>query len=174
MNPRFALAWKLQLIALLVVSVLAGCLVWSMIGVFFPEAPIFLAFPVGLFATYFLAKWLGKITHFIINAFVYRGDFKQMYDDAVEVEAERYGNVQVESADAYPLIDIEVIDKSEVIGRYLDADIFDWLILLGQDGVKYKFTFEGTMNPQIDDTRRIPNDCFMLPPGILYKLQGPA
>lgn len=71
--------------------------------------------------------------------------------------------------------DVDVIERSESTSSYKDSPIYKWLIVRGADGVVKKFEFDGIINlagMKPTDTLKIPENAFVLQPGIIYKFIG--
>lgn len=58
------------------------------------------------------------------------------------------------------------------VGKFMDHDIFEWIDIVDTAGTKYRCFFTGTMNLSSGKTFTIPAKSFVLPPGIIYQVEG--
>lgn len=68
---------------------------------------------------------------------------------------------------------IDIVEKAEKSNsKYKDFPIYDWVMVKWIDGNIRKFVFDGVVNLDGDPTKKLilPQNSFVLGPGIIYKL----
>ena len=120
---------------------------------------------ISQFIKYMALQYLRAI-HYPNNPQGFIDDTMAAYEYYDELDRqEQNGSPVSESGEVI----LEVIETSNPpIAMFMDAPIFEWISVKGHDGNPYKFTFFSTMDIK-NNPRRIPEDCIMLLPGILYQ-----
>lgn len=158
-----------QFIASIANIFVAGFLASRMVPWVLPDIDTILTVLVAMPIAYILYQWANNISLALINMVVYRGRFDLAVDDARTALGEA-GVIQDDDT-VSQVVNIKVIAHSMTpIAKFMDGDIFEWIDVVGNDGVTHRMLFEGTMDMRFG-LDSIPDGCVMLPPGILYKLK---
>jgi hypothetical protein len=111
-------------------------------------------------ATRLLQAFLNWVAFMHLVKKVYGGDMEALIRDMKTLSAATVTPVNEP-------ITITVTDTSEnVVGRFKDTDILEWISIETPDGPK-KMYFEGTM--EFDEHHQVPVGAIMIPPGIIYQ-----
>ncbi len=175
-EPRMQRAMKYQFVAMILNSFLASGIVFMLIWGMLPDSSDWVRIPLLMVGTYFVVGWLNQISLFLLNLIIYQGNFQEMAREAEHAAAVINGHAppSIDKSQAIINLDLQIVDRPDnPIGRFMDADIFEWLHIKGTDGKLYRFMFEGTLDMTKGLPNQIPQDCLLLPPGILYKLKSP-
>lgn len=90
-------------------------------------------------------------------------------DDEVDDEIDEEVETQIRE------FSLNIVDKSEVIGRFQDTDIHEWIDLKAFDGTIYRAHWDGTQEISPDKTiaLALANNCFAIAPGLIYCIHEP-
>jgi hypothetical protein len=157
---KFVLAQFISIICNIIATV-------TVIGIFINNYA-YESFLLNVIASIFLGFIVSNIFNltglFIINKFLYKGDVEEMVDDIRNIQ-EGKQTEQIIS------VEITIVERSPYpIARYMDADIYEWIIVRAADGTLLKYNFDGTMNTA--EAVTIESDCFIIEPGIVYRKAG--
>ena len=141
----------------------------------------------AVFCSWTISSVLNWCTSTLLSYIIYRGDWHAVYDDAEQ--AGRYFDAQIDAERAARIneqemleqqehehdteqdrYEVEIVNKPErAIGVYLDSEIYEWLELKTSEGPALRFEFIGTLTYRDGDTVTVPDNCVLLPPGLLYQ-----
>src|SRR5271168_589860 len=123
--------------------------------------------------TWFLMK-LGVIvmTLFFQIAF-YKGDYAAMLADANKAQEYLHNrqDMIIKKVGGQRPEMLKIIKTDEAhIGTFQDEKFYDWIEVMGKDGRSYRFNYFGCMDLTHGQKRPVPDDCLMIPPGIIYQV----
>jgi len=136
----------------------------------FEGAQFWIAFAVvSSFGIFFLFKLL----EFLVVKIVYGSNKQLMHDDAQSVIDQYYARQQPQEENSnITQVEFTIEELPEKpVGKYYDADIYEWIKVRSPDGKLVTAYFEDTINPKQMDTYPIPDGHMLIPPGILFKLE---
>ena len=124
------------------------------------------AFIAGIFLMWLFMKLLNTITLVFIQMKVYQGDTKALVEDTAAV-VNAINNRAPSQPDARQFIMKVIHIPEKPIGKYMDADIYEWMDIQDSEGVTQRFEFTGIVNLEKGETP--PEGTLTLPPGIIYE-----
>lgn len=125
----------------------------------------FWVFIVSVFFMWLFMKLLNTVTLMFIQMKVYQGDTEALVEDA-QAAVNAINNPPPQSE--VRLLMMKIVDIPEKpIGRYMDADIYEWIMVQDPEGKIQRFEFTGTVNLERGETP--PPGTLTFPPGIIYE-----
>lgn len=165
-DPRILKILKYQNRAMIANTIIA---IWAGIyfGVGSSENNI-IAGLIGLLISWSLMKFLNWAALLFFQFKIYGHDAPQLAEDArVLLEA----NNQVERRGPIPFM-LKITNHSAPCGKFMDAIIHEWIEIQGEDGEMQRLVFAGTMNLSNGVPQQIPDNCLLIPPGLLYQVEA--
>lgn len=134
--------------------------------------------------------FLNNTTAFIFQWMIYRGDIDALERDLQEAQEELQLQLDgpadtqisklpaeqevVEDTDNHAFL-LNILNQPDhPIARYMDEDIYEWIEIETSSGPPQRFIFEGTRPYQEGEPVEVPDNCILIPPGVLYKLDDAA
>jgi len=136
-----------------------GWTMWSMVG-------------AGILACFLMKLGTIAMTLFFQIIF-YKGDYQAMLADANKAHEILHNRQEaIIKKVGGPRPDMLKILKTDEnhIGTFQDEKFYEWIEAMGKDGKSYRFIYWGTMDLTHGQKRLIPDDCLMIPPGIIYQV----
>jgi hypothetical protein len=170
------LKWQTVSLAILSIASIAGGIYLSINSYGYTWITI----PIAMFVSYCLLKASGFLSTFILKRIFYGSDTETFLNDARD-EFTEYDNrikkniktlEQQNEVAPTEQISIKITSTSEVYGRYLDKDFFEWIEVANLEGESVRLFFVGTMDISKGITRPVPDGCMLLEPGVLYGTQA--
>lgn len=126
----------------------------------------FLGLIVGVFLMWLFMKLLNSVTLMFIQMKVYQGDTEALVEDA-QAAVNAINNPPPPQPEVRQLM-MKIVDIPEKpIGRYMDADIYEWMMIQDPEGKTQRFEFTGTVNLERGEIP--PPGTLTFPPGIIYE-----
>jgi hypothetical protein len=172
-DSRIAKVLKLQSIAVVINFIISVCLGFSL-GMSVGDSALS-STVVAFIASWVLSRILNVISLIVIQNHVYGEELEEMVDDATDYIKELDGEIkelgsEIKPQDSYVKLEIKILQKPEKsIGRFMDADFYEWLVI--DDGVhgEAKVFFTGTIHMKNGlPLSTVPNGGVLFEPGILY------
>jgi len=162
MTDRLNKVIGLQRIAFFVNMVISAILTVICAGALAIES-FFLGFLVGVFLMWLFMKILNIIAMMYIQMKVYEGDTDALLKDASDA-LDAITNPQDQ---VIPRV-VKIISKPTApIGKFMDADIYEWMEVQDPSGSIQRFEFSGTVNLEKGETP--PPGTLTFIPGIIYE-----
>jgi hypothetical protein len=143
------------------INISAALLGWSVGGFF-----------LGLLLAWLTMKFLNGLTLLILQikfyGFSHQGAEELLNDSEDAVKAI---HAVVPDVNQVMLKIINTPDKP--LGRFMDAEFYEWVDVAGQDSIVHRFLFSGTVDMSKGLPQKIADGCILLPPGILYQVDTP-
>ena len=169
-DSRITKVMKLQSIAVAINFIISVCLGFY-VGTTMGSDPLSCT-TIAFIAAWLCSRVLNLISLIIIQNLVYGQELDELVDDATDYikEQSRDTSKDMGSTTTYSRLQIKILEKPEKsIGRFMDADFYEWLLI--DDGVngEVKVFFTGTIHMK-DGTplSTVPNGGVLFEPGILY------
>lgn len=138
----------------------------------------FLFWAAFLVGSFFGCRIVFTILQHLIAMIIYNFDRDLMIQEAQEMGAEvnsSGGSLELEELEELEEnaeLELTITKVPDTpIGKYLDADIYEWIEFVDEKGITFIAFFEDTVNPKQMGTFAIPDDCILLPPGLLFKFK---
>jgi hypothetical protein len=126
----------------------------------------FLQVIAWVFLTRLFLMLLNTVVLMIIQLKVYQGDTASLVEDATAYA--KAINTPVPYQPGAEMLMMKIINvPDKPIGKFMDADIYEWLDLEDSNGVTRHFEFVGTVN--MENGEVAPQGMLTLPPGLIYE-----
>jgi hypothetical protein len=184
MTPEIAKLLSYQKNAILVNSIVSVVASVAIAAVVFNDTVVAIIGAAVL--TWAANVFLNNTTAFIFQWMIYRGDIDALERDLQEAQEElqsqldgtadtQIAKLPIEQADeedtANHTFMLNILDQPATpIARYMDEDIYEWIEIETSSGPPQRFIFEGTRPYQEGEPIEVPDNCILIPPGILYRL----
>ena len=163
-RQKFAFAFSVFTVPLLISFFLSHYLGISYVDVSWWLVILPLSY-VGITLLSNLLTIVAVLSVYGIDSRVITEELQLMKNELQQTEA------KAEASKSTELIELTIIKKPEKpIARFLDEDIFEWLEF-SANGKHFTGYFEGTLNMKSGMTFSIPDNCILIDPGVLYKIQ---
>lgn len=169
-DSRITKVMKLQSIAVAINFIISVCLGFCL-GITVGSDPLSCT-GIAFIGAWLCSRVLNVISLIVIQNHVYGQELDEMVDDAKDYikEQSRDTSQDMESTTTYSRLEIKILEKPEKsIGRFMDADFYEWLLI--DDGVhgEVKVFFTGTIHMKDGmPLSTVPNGGVLFEPGILY------
>lgn len=155
-----------------IVSIIGG--IWLAVGAF---GMTLIAIPAAMVIAFALFNIIEFLSAMILKRIFYGGDTESFLKDAdselLSID-DQIGNKQTgeDGQPTNPQVSISIVDSSPVYARYQDADIFEWIDVEFEGKDTVRMFFIGTANMKSGIINKVPEDCILMEPGILYGTQA--
>ena len=174
-DPRLAkiVKWQswLTVINAFVVSAAAISISNEMLGWSFG------GFCLGLALAWVGMKVMNAITLFLLQVKYYGFSEKGAAELAADAEDAMRGEdttAAVEPEDTVNQVMLKIVNTPEkILGRFMDAEFYEWIDVAGEDKIVHRFSFTGTIDMSRGVPQKLEDGCILLPPGILYQVDTP-
>jgi len=156
----------------------------SIVGILLLWKTFFLGWPsfvLAALAAFSIMKVGSALHFFYLQRRIYKGDLREFIidtDGAINhFQGLLTGAPQTEKAPTDPgklnLAAIQpffvVAGPEKPLGKFMDANIYEWLHFVGGDGVVRRFTYHSVAQTPAQRIN-LPEGCIIVPPGIIYKM----
>lgn len=131
------------------------------------------AFFVAMLSAWLMIKLFNKVTLIGLQLFFYGFNSEELQRDAAE--AVKFYNERAGTDEVVNKLALKIVGQPEKpAGRYMDAEFYEWIDVEDALGGIHRFSFFGTMDISRGISQKIPDNCILLPPGILYQVDQPV
>ena len=171
-NPRMQKIVKYQRFAAVLNAVLTFWIATSVIGTYFPDSGDITKFFLGIVGGFVCFRLFNIISLVILQLYFYRGKTEEMIEDAEQALIETAPK-EKSAAPTTQQVSVKIVNTPDKIhGRYMDAEFYEWIEIEKPDGGTVRCTFSGTLDMSKGTPSYIPPKNFLIPPGILYQVDG--
>jgi uncharacterized membrane protein len=130
----------------------------------------FAAYFFGLAGAWALSKILNIVSLIVLQFIFYGSNTDQLLADANEFHAESNEASGEDSGIVVNEVTLTIVEVPKTpFGKFMDADIFEWIDVKDKNDETLRLKFFGTMDITNGITQSLPEGCVLLPPGILYQ-----
>ena len=156
----------------LIINMVASITISIYAADYFKLENSFLEIILVLIASWVSFKILNIVGIMIMCVVLYRGNAQQMELDIRSFhggEAKELPEDTQEEKPSVKKLEWTVISTAEKpLGKYMDADFFEWIELQDENSLSIRFEFDGTADMKIG-AANLRSDQILIEPGILYK-----
>jgi hypothetical protein len=164
---------KSQRVAQVLIALGASIGTTAVVLYFFQSSII--TFLLGMLAAFIISRVLGSIASAYYMEKYYGNDLQSYIKDANDAAiyfANKFGgsayDVPVQSDNEAMFEIVALPEKPSAV--WMGVPINDWMDMECEDGVVRRFNFHGTVNGEEGSSVAIPDDCILIPPGLLYQV----
>lgn len=169
-SPRAKRVMSLQRKAFILNAFLSTGIAWLILQAF-GIVDFLPTFFLGIIIIHFSLRALNFLSLVLIQFHVYGGDIDALKKDADEALEILNGNEKAPHVVPPRSVMLKIVQRPEkVLGRYKDAEFFEWIDVQDEDGIVKRFIFDGAID--MENGFSVPEGSILLPPGILYSYKN--